>query len=53
MKRIALGLAVVLFWTSAGVTATFDIDPAHSSVGFSIRHFMSDVVINIAGVAKK
>lgn len=43
MKRIALSLAVAVLWSSVAVAETFTIDASHSSVGFSIRHFVSKV----------
>src|SRR4030067_2540019 len=42
-KRIGLALMAVIF-SAAGLWAqTFQIDPVHSSVGFTIRHIVSNV----------
>jgi polyisoprenoid-binding protein YceI len=46
MKRIPIALALALTTFAASATAaplTFEIDKAHSQVGFSIRHFFSKV----------
>jgi len=41
---IAVALALVTFASAASATPlTFDIDKVHSQVGFSIRHFFSNV----------
>jgi len=46
MKRLAVALALALASFASAASAaplTFDIDQAHSQVGFSIRHFFSKV----------
>jgi polyisoprenoid-binding protein YceI len=46
MKRIHFALALALMSIAGAASAaplTFDIDKAHSQVGFSIRHFFSKV----------
>lgn len=46
MKRISVALALALATFASAASAaplTFDIDQAHSQVGFSIRHFFSKV----------
>lgn len=43
VKRIGLPLIFMLFLATGLRAETFKIDPVHSSVGFSIRHFVSNV----------
>lgn len=46
MKRIPVALALALATFASAASAaplTFDIDQAHSQVGFSVRHFFSKV----------
>lgn len=50
MKRIALlALAAVLSVPSLAAAAAWDIDPAHTTVGFSVKHMM---VSNVKGQFK-
>src|SRR4030066_1497163 len=42
-KRIGLALIAVIFLAAGLWAQTFQIDPVHSSVGFSIRHIVSNV----------
>jgi polyisoprenoid-binding protein YceI len=38
-----VALATTLFSTASAAVETYKIDPVHSSIGFSIRHFVSKV----------
>jgi len=42
-KRIGLSLIIMMFLAAGLWAQTFKIDPVHSSVGFSIRHLVSNV----------
>jgi polyisoprenoid-binding protein YceI len=52
MKRFALSAAAIalLFWPSVLPAASYRIDPAHSVVGFTVRHMM---VSNVSGAFSK
>ncbi len=43
VKRIGLSLIFMMFLAAGLRAQTFKIDPVHSSVGFSIRHLVSNV----------
>jgi len=48
LQKSLLKLAVILLWAASGLSAeaateTYAIDPAHSSVEFSVRHFLTKV----------
>ena len=43
VKRIGLSLIFMMFLATGLWAQTFKIDPVHSSVGFSIRHLVSNV----------
>jgi len=42
-KRIGLALIAVIFLAAGLWAQTFQVDPVHSSVGFTIRHIVSNV----------
>jgi polyisoprenoid-binding protein YceI len=52
MKRTLLSIAIVLLATTAvfAESATWNIDPTHSTIGFSVRHMM---VSNVRGTFDK
>jgi polyisoprenoid-binding protein YceI len=57
IKLSLLGLTMALLVPALAVaeTATYKVDPVHSSVGFTIRHFVSDVdgrFLEFEGVVK-
>ena len=43
MYRMSMGALALLFLAGTGYSETFQIDPVHSSVGFSVRHIFSRV----------
>jgi len=43
VKRVGLSLIFMMFLATGLRAQTFKIDPVHSSVGFSIRHLVSNV----------
>lgn len=44
MKKLALALALSAFLPATALADTYDIDNAHSRVGFSVRHLMVSTV---------
>jgi polyisoprenoid-binding protein YceI len=42
-KRLLTTLVLVLAFAAPAAATTFEIDPAHTLVGFSIRHFLTQV----------
>jgi len=49
MRRLILTAAVALAFGSAADAATFDIDPAHTSAQFAVRHLMVSTVRGTLG----